>query len=94
MLVSIGENASLQDIFAKLNGFFGNLASGKTLMESLYNFVQKDGESLVVCTSRLEDTLSKAIKYGQIDIVAKDAMLKSKFWTSLCNEQLKQSKRH
>ena len=63
-------------------------------MESFYNDVQKDEESLVVYTSRLEDMLSKAIKYGQINIVANDAMLKSKFWTSLCNEQLKQSKRH
>ena len=94
MLVSIGENASLQDILAKLDGFFGNVASGETLMQSFYNDFQKDGESLVVYASRLEDTLSKAIKWGHIDIVAKDAMLRSKFWTGLCNVQLKQSTRH
>ena len=47
-----------------------------------------------VYASRLEDTLSKAIKCGHIDIVAKDALLGSKFWTGLCNVQLKQSTGH
>ncbi|XP_062605895.1 uncharacterized protein LOC134267692 isoform X2 [Saccostrea cucullata] len=94
MLVSIGENASLKDILTKLDGFFGNVASGETLMQSFYNDMQKEGESLVVYASRLEDTLSKAIKYGHIDAVAKDGMLRSKFWTGLYNVQLKQSTRH
>ncbi|XP_061180596.1 uncharacterized protein LOC133189208 [Saccostrea echinata] len=88
MLVSIGENASLKDILTKLDGFFGNVASGETLMQSFYNDMQKEGESLVVYASRLEDTLSKAIKVGYIDAVAKDAMLRSKFWTGLYNAEI------
>lgn len=44
--------------------------------------------------SRLEDTLSKAITLGHIETVARDGMLRSKFWTGLFSQQLKQSSRH
>lgn len=44
--------------------------------------------------SRLEDTLSKAITLGHIETVARDCMLRSKFWTGLFSQQLKQSSRH
>ena len=94
MLVSVGEKASVGDILKKLDGFFGNVASGETLMQSFYNDCQKDSESIIVYASRLEDTLSKAITFGHIDAVAKDGMLRSKFWTGLNSQQLKQSTRH
>ncbi|XP_062621853.1 uncharacterized protein LOC134283423 [Saccostrea cucullata] len=94
MLVSVGDKASIQDILKKLDGFFGNVASGETLMQSFYNDCQKEGESIIVFASRLEDTLSKAIKFGHIGNEAKDGMLRSKFWTGLGSQQLKQSTRH
>ncbi|XP_062566929.1 uncharacterized protein LOC134229238 [Saccostrea cucullata] len=94
MLVSVGDKASIQDILRKLDGFFGNVASGEKLMQSFYNDCQKEGESIVVYASRLEDTLSKAIKFGHIGNEARDGMLRSKFWTGLSNQQLKQSTRH
>lgn len=72
----------------------GNVASGETLMQSFYNDSQKEGESIVVYASRLEDTLSKAITLGHIETVARDGMLISKFWTGLFSQQLKQSSRH
>lgn len=74
--------------------FLGNVASGETLMQSFYNDSQKEGESIVVYASRLEDTLSKAITLGHIETVARDGMLRSKFWTGLLSQQLKQSSRH
>lgn len=94
MLVSVGDKASLEDITKKLDGFFGNVASGETLMQSFYNDSQKEGESIVMYASRLEDTLSKAITLGHIETVARDGMLRSKFWTGLFSQQLKQSSRH
>lgn len=63
-------------------------------MQSFYNDSQKEGESIVMYTSRLEDTLSKAITLGHIETVARDGMLRSKFWTGLFSQQLKQSSRH
>lgn len=74
--------------------FLGNVASGETLMQSFYNDSQKEGESIVVYASRLENTLSKAITPGHIETVARDGMLRSKFWTGLLSQQLKQSSRH
>ena len=49
---------------------------------------------MVAYGSRLEQTLSRAIRYGHIDLVAKDAMLRSTFWTGLKSVQLKRSTRH
>lgn len=50
MLVSVGDNASLKDIMKKLDGFFGNVASGETLMQSFYNDRQKKrGVNSCVC---------------------------------------------
>lgn len=92
--MSVGDKASLEDIIKKLDGFFGNVASGETLMQSFYNDRQKKGEPIVVYASRLEDTLSKAITLGHIETVARDGMLRSKFWTGLFSQQLKQSLRH
>lgn len=63
-------------------------------MQSFYNDSQKEGESIVMYTSRFEDTLSKAITLGHIETVARDGMLRSKFWTGLFSQQLKQSSRH
>lgn len=63
-------------------------------MQSFYNDSQKEGESIVMYASRLEDTLSKAITLGHIETVARDGMLRSKFWTGLFSQQLKQSSRH
>ncbi|XP_062570088.1 uncharacterized protein LOC134232160 [Saccostrea cucullata] len=92
--VLVGDKAFIQDILKKLDGFFGNVASGETLMQSFYNDCQKEGESIVVFASRLEDTLSKAIKFGHIGNEARDGMLRSKFWTGLFSQHLKQSTRH
>ena len=94
MLVPLGENAKIEDILTKLDGFYGNVATGETLIQSFYGDFQKDTESIVAYGSRLEQTLSRAIRYGHIDLVAKDAMLRSKFWTGLKSQELKNSTRH
>ena len=36
MLVPLGESASVDDILQKLDGFFGDVATTQTLMQSLY----------------------------------------------------------
>ena len=90
----MGENASIDYILNKLDGFYGNVSSSETLIQSFYSDYQKDSETIVAHGSRLEQTLSRAIRYGHIDLVAKDAMLRSKFWTGLKSAQLKHSTRH
>lgn len=93
MLVPLGNTATVKDILDKLDGFFGNVYTGETLMQTFYNDFQKE-ESIISYGSRLEQTLSRAIKYGHIDSIAKDVMLCSKFWTGLKSQSLKHSTRH
>lgn len=94
MLVPLGENAKVDDILNKLDGFYGNVSSTETLIQSFYSDYQKPNESIVEYGSRLEQTISRAIRYGHIELVAKDGMLRSKFWTGLRDIQLKHSTRH
>ena len=94
MLIPLGETATVDDILRKLDGFFGNVATIQTLMQSFYSDCQKDDESIVTFGSRLDRTLSRAIASGHIDSVAKNTMLCSKFWTGLKSEALKNSTRY
>ena len=94
MLVPLGAKATIDDILNKFEGFYGNVSTGETLIQSFYNDYQKDTESIVDYGSRLEQTLSRAVRCGHIDLVAKDAMLRSKFWTGLKSQQLRNSTRH
>ena len=79
MLVPLGENASIDDILNKLDGFNGNVSSGETLIQSFYSDYQKDSETIVAYGSRFKPTLPRAIRNGHTVLVAKDAMLRSKF---------------
>lgn len=63
-------------------------------MQEFYNDCQKENEGIVAYGSRLESTLCKAIKQGQINITAKDTMLCSKFWTGLRSKSLRDSTRY
>ena len=94
MLVPLGEDASVSDIVARLDGFYGNVSSSKVLIQSFYGDYQKDNESVVSYGSRIEHTLSTVVTSGHIDQVAKDAMLRSKFWTGLKSQSLKNSTCH
>ena len=67
MLNPLGENASVDDILQKLDGFFGKVATTQTLMQSFYSDCPNEDESIVAFGSRLEHTLSGAIEYGHID---------------------------
>ena len=84
----------MADILNKLYGFYGNVSSGETLIQSFYNGYQKDDESIVSYGSRLEQTISRAIRCGHMELSAKDAMLRSKFWTGLKSQELRNSTRH
>lgn len=94
LLIPLGENASVEEILEKLDGFYGNVSSAETIIQSFYNDFQKENESIAAFGSRLEQTLSRAIRYGHMEIAAKDSMLRSKFWTGLKSQQLRNSTRY
>ena len=94
LLVPLGENATVNQVLDKLDGFYGNVSSAETIIQSFYNDFQKESESVAAFGSRLEQTLSRAIRYGHMELAAKDSMLRSKFWTGLKSQQLRNSTRY
>ena len=92
MLIPVGENATVHEILEK--GFYGLVSSGATVMQTFYNDFQKDSESIVLYGTRLEQTLSRAVTYGHIELAATNSILRSKFCTGLRSQQLKNSTRH
>ena len=79
MLIPLGELATVDDILGKLEGFSGIVSSGATLMQTFYSDFQKESESIVAYGTRLEQTLSRVVTYGHIELSAKDSILRSKF---------------
>lgn len=80
-------------ILNRLEGFYGKVSSSETLMQEHYNDSQKEDEIIVHVAygSRLESTLCKDLKQGQINITAKDTLFKSKFSTGLRSKSLRDS---
>ena len=75
-------------------GFCANVSSSETLIKSFYSDYQKETEPVVAFASRKEQTLSRAVKSGHFDGIAKDAMLRIKFHTGLKSQSLKNSTQH
>ncbi|XP_062614623.1 uncharacterized protein LOC134276371 [Saccostrea cucullata] len=94
ILIPLGEHATVENILAKLDDFYGNVCTPENIMQKFYSDHQQEGESIVSYGSRLEQCLSKAVKVGHIDVNAKDPMLRSKFWSGLRSTQLRNATRH
>ena len=47
ILVTLGHNATVADILAKYDGFYANVSSSETLIQSFYSYYQKEAESVV-----------------------------------------------
>ncbi len=94
MLIPLGETATCRQIVDKLNGLFGNVSSNESVMQQFYTVTQAENESVTAFGCRLESLLQVAIDKGHVSLHAKNDMLRSKFWTSLRNERLKNQTRH
>lgn len=93
MLIPLGERATGEQILKKLDGLFGNVVSDEVTLQKYYTETQQEGESVTAYACRLETQLQTAIDSGYVVPGSKDAMLRSKFWTSL-SERLKTQTRH
>ena len=78
----------------KLDGFYGNVSTAETTIQSFYSDFQKENESIATFGSCLEQMLSRAIRYGHTELSAKDSMLRNKFWTGPKSQQLRNSIRY
>ena len=89
--VSLGFDATSDDIVSKLENTFGNVKSGDSVLQEFYNEQQRENETVSDWGLRLEEIIRRAIEKGDVNHEAKDKMLRNKFWKYLRSDRLKQA---
>ena len=82
-------NVSSTEMIEKLEGVFGNVASGESLVQEFYNAYQKADESSTLWGIRLEELFEKARDKGHVTNEQGENMLRNKFWRGLYRTDLK-----
>ncbi|MEW8088043.1 MAG: hypothetical protein AB2784_00295 [Candidatus Thiodiazotropha endolucinida] len=93
VLVTMGPSAKLEQIMEKFESVFGNVASGESVLQEFYTATQRPDESIALWGIRIEEIVQKAIEKGHVTPLQKNSMLKTKFWRSLYNTELKNATR-
>lgn len=94
LAMHLGEDAPLEEILIKLERVYGTVESGTTLLQQFYNSRQEGEESVGAYSCRLEDILNKAIARGAVAREQGDEMLRSKLWTGLKDERIRNATRY
>lgn len=90
----LGEQAKVADILNKLEGLYGIVSTGESLIQKFYAEQMKPNETVTEWGCRLEDIISQAVAKGKVERSAADGMLRNKFWADLADERLKNATRH
>ena len=77
----------------KFESVFGNVARGVSVLQEFYTATQRPDESIALWGIRIEEIVQKAIEKGHVTLLQKNNMLKTKFWRSLYNTELKNDTR-
>ena len=93
VLLPMGTSASVSTIMDRLEGVFGNVATGESVLQEFYTATQKSDESVTAWGLRLEEILQKAVDKGHVRLDEKNDMLKTKFWRCLRSDRLKTATR-
>lgn len=94
LTIPLGKDATTEDILFKLEAMYSNASSKEQLMTDFFNTVQQHGESVITYACRLETLLQTVIDKGHLPGIAKNDLLRHKFWTGLLSEPLKLQTRH
>lgn len=89
----LGAKAAVTDLLDKLEGVYGTVEQGESLLADFYSAQQKIDEDVVRWSCRLEDLLDKAKRRGHVTSKGMDEMLRTKFWLGL-QPALKDRSRH
>ena len=82
-------DVSTTEIIEKLEGVFGNVASGESIVQEFYNAYQKPDESTTLWGIRLEEIFERARDKGHVTLEQRENMLRNKFWHGLYRTDLK-----
>ena len=91
ILMTVGDNASSEDVLTKLNGIYGIVSSNESILQQFYLEQQRESENVAHYSIRLENMLQQTKDY--VPEKTKNEMLRSKLWSGLRDSQLKNASR-
>ena len=94
MIVPLGDQAVISQVLEKLDALYAYASSREELMTEFFNSIQLSEESVTSFACRLETLLQTIINKGHLPFVAKNDLLRHKFWTGLHSDVLKLQTRH
>ncbi|KAK3751659.1 hypothetical protein QZH41_017450 [Actinostola sp. cb2023] len=94
LCMHLEEDASVETIVRKLEGVYGIVESGTTLLQQFYNAREENDESVAAYGCRLEEIVNRAINRGAVAKEQADEMLRSKLWTGLKDERIRNATRY
>ena len=80
-------------MLSRLEGVFGNVATGESILQEFYTASQKADESVTAWGLRIEEILQKAVDKGHVKDTDTNEMLRNIFWKNLRNDRLKNATR-
>lgn len=94
MIISLGPEATVEELVSKLEGFYGTVESGAVLLQQVYSIKQGQNEPIATYSSRLQLLIDRAERRGGITSSAKDETCRVVFWRGLMDDAVKQAIRH
>ena len=85
----LGEKASVERIIEKLEGVYGIVETGSTLLQRFYNSKQEPDETIASYSCRIEEIVNRAIDRGVVSRSQVDEMLRTKLWTGLKDDRVR-----
>ena len=93
-LYTLGDNPTVAQILSKFDRLFGKTLSQSEVMKELYAACQKENESIISWSCRLEGLMIDAINSDAIQSAQKDTVLSTQFWSGLHKVEIKNALRH
>lgn len=90
----LGVGSSPMELLRKFDGLYGTVASETSLLTQFYSSQQGEKEDVSAWSVRLEDIIQKVGKEEMISRSTLDEMMRSKLWTGLYDDRLKQATRY
>lgn len=89
-LMNLGQSATVNRVLEKFDKLFGEVQQPEVLLQSYFDAEQRTDESVSAWSCRLESLLSE-LRHWQLEA---RQMLRSKFWSGLTNQRIKDAIRH
>jgi len=90
----LGVGITTRELIRKFDGLYGTVATEASLLTLFYASQQEESEDVATWSLRLEDIIQKVVSKGLISQGTTNEMLRSKLWTGLADDRLKQATRY